>query len=222
MNTSKSSLLTLSLGLMLAAGCSKTNSDTVRPEPAMTEPTAPPEPVVTPEPEPTPEPTPAAEQLPPTPPPLSDGEIAAIAKAANDGEIEHARLAKTKAKDKRVKAYAAMMIKDHGDANKREEALLKRTSLVVIENEAARKLMDDAKVRTETLTNAAKGAEFDRAYMETQVQVHTLVLDMIDNQMLPAAQNPDLKAEIDALRGVIDAHLTAAKEIQAALNQPSA
>ena len=38
MHTSKSSLLALSLGLMLAAGCSKTSSDTTPPEPVMTEP----------------------------------------------------------------------------------------------------------------------------------------------------------------------------------------
>ncbi len=71
MYTSKSSLLSLSLGLMLAAGCAKTSSDTTPPEPAMTEPAAPP--VVLPEPEPSPEPTPAAEQLQPAPPPLTDG-----------------------------------------------------------------------------------------------------------------------------------------------------
>ena len=77
MHTSKSSLLALSLGLMLAAGCSKTSSDTTPPEPVMTEPLPPP-PVVQTEPTPPPEPTPAAEPMPPAPPPLSDGEIAAL------------------------------------------------------------------------------------------------------------------------------------------------
>jgi putative membrane protein len=221
MNTSKSSLLTLSLGLTLAAGCSKTASDTTPPEPAMTEPTEP-TPVVATEPEPTPEPTPAAEPLPPVPPPLSDGQIVAIAMAANDEALEHAKIAKTKAKDRRVKAFAKLMSKDHSDANKREAALVERAGLTTLDSEASRKLVEDAKARTETLTSAAKGAEFDRAYIEAQVQVHTQVLDMIDNQMLPAAQNAELKAEIDALRGVIDAHLSEAREIQAALTQPSA
>ncbi len=221
MQTSKFSLLSLSLGLMLAAGCSKSNSDTTPPEPAMTEPT--PAPVVQQtEPEPMPEPTPAAEQLPPAPPPLTDGEIAAIAKAANDEEIEHAKLAKTRAKDKRVKEFANMMLKDHGDANKRESALAKRGSITAIDSEASRKLTDDATARTETLKSAAKGAEFDRAYMDAQVQVHTMVLDMITNQMIPAATNPELKAELEAMRGVVEAHLVQAKDIQTALNQPSA
>lgn len=221
MHTSKFSLLSLSLGLMLAAGCSKSSTDTSPPEPAMTEPT--PAPVVQQtEPTPTPEPTPAAEQPPPAPPPLTDGEIVAITRAANDGELEHAKIAKTRAKHKRVKEFAHMMTKEHGDANKREDALSKRASITAIDNEASRKLADDAKTRSETLKSAAKGAEFDRAYIDAEVQVHTLVLDMINNQMLPAAQNPELKAELEAFRGTIEAHLTQAKDIQTALIQPSA
>ncbi len=221
MHTSKSSLLSLSLGLMLAAGCSKSNTDTSPPEPAMADPE--PAPVVQQaEPEPVPEPTPAAEPQPPAPPPLTDGEIAAITKAVNDGELEHAKIAKSRAKDKRVKEFAKMMTKDHGDANKREDALSKRASITAIDNEASRKISDDAKARTETLNSAAKGAEFDRAYIDAQVQVHTMVLDMITNQMLPAAQNPELKVELEALRGTIEAHLVQAKDIQTALNQPSA
>jgi putative membrane protein len=219
MHTTKFSLLTLSLGLMFAAGCSKSNSDTTPPEPAMTEPTEP-APVVMAE--PTPEPEPVAEVEPPAPPPLTDGEIVAIAKAAHDGEIEHAKLAKTRAKHKKVKAFAAMLAKEHAEANKREGALIKRVEITLLDNEASRKLAEDAKVRTETLTSAGKGAEFDRAYMETQVQMHTTLLDMLTNRMLPAAQNPELKAEVEAMRAAVEAHLTEAKEIQAELTPPSA
>lgn len=221
MHTSKSSLLALSLGLMLAAGCSKTSSDTTPPEPVMTEPLPPP-PVVQTEPTPPPEPTPAAEPMPPAPPPLSDGEIAAISKAVNDGEIELSRLAKSKARDRRVKEFAAMMTKEHTEANKREDALARRASITAIENETSRKLGEDVKTRAEALKTTAKGPEFDRAYMDAQVQMHTMVLDMITTQMLPAAQNPELKAELEAMRGAVEAHLTQARDIQTSLTQPSA
>jgi len=221
MHPSKSSLLTLSLGLLIAAGCSKTAPDTSPPEPAMTEPT-PPAPVVAPEPEPNPEPVAAAEPVPPAPPPLTDGEITAISMAINEGELEHAKIAKSRAKDKRVKEFAKMMIKEHTAANKREDALAKRASITSIENATSRKLIDDAKLRTETLENAAKGAEFDRAYIDGEVLGHTAVLDMLTNQMIPAAQNAELKAELEALRTSVEAHMLQAKDIQTALNQPSA
>ena len=45
----------------------------------------------------------------------------------------------------------------------------------------------------------------DSAYIDAQVQMHTMVLDMITTQMLPAAQNPELKAELEAMRGAIEA-----------------
>jgi len=220
MHTSKFTLLSLSFGLMLAAGCAKTRTDTTPPEPAMTEPSEP-EPMATVVPEPTPEPTPVVEE-PPAAPPLTDGEILAIARAANDGEIEHAKLAKTRAKHKRVKEFANMMAKEHADANKRAAALTKRAELSATDSEASRKLSEDAKTRSEALKDVAKGAEFDRAYMQHQVEVHTMVLDMLTNQMVPAAQNPELKAEVEAMRGSVEAHLGQAREILAALDQPTA
>jgi predicted outer membrane protein len=127
MHLSKSILLTLPMTLLLSVGCKKESADSSPPEPVTTAPEPTPEPVATPE--PTPEPEPAAAPEPPAPPPLTDGEIATISKAANDGEIEHAKLAKTMAKDKKVKDFAAMMVKDHGDANKRQEALAKKEKI---------------------------------------------------------------------------------------------
>ena len=229
MQISKSTLLTLSFGMMLAAGCTKSSTDTTPPEPAVTTPPpSDPAPAVE-----TPEtPTDAAApgtgetatpaDTTPPPPALTDGEIAAISKAANDGEIEHAKLAKTKAKDKKVKDFAAMMTKDHTDANKRQAALAKKANIEPKESDLSKRLVEDAKTKGEALKGAAKGAEFDKAYIDGQVEAHTMVLDTIDKQMLPAAQNADLKAELEKVRGAVEMHLNQAKEIQAALTKPSA
>lgn len=220
MHLTKSILLTLPMTLLLAAGCKKDSADSAPPEPATT-PAPTPEPLPVAEPEPTPEPVAAAPEAPPAPP-LTDGEIAAISKAANDGEIEHAKLAKTMAKDKKVKDFAAMMVKDHGDANKRQTALAKKEKIEAKESDISKRLTDDASARTETLKATAKGAEFDRAYIAGQVEAHTAVLDLIDKQMLPAAQSPALKAELEKVRGAVELHLGQAKEIQAGLNPPAA
>lgn len=217
MHVTKSILLTLSIGSLLAAGCQKSNTDTVPPEPATTpEPAPTPEPVVAPE--PTPEPAPAAEPAPPpAPPPLSDAEIAAVTKVANDGEIEHGKLAKTMAKDKKVKDFAAMMVKDHTDANKRQDKLVKKAAIVPAESELSKRLADDGKAKAETLKGTAKGPDFDKAYIDAQVEIHTTVLGAIDTQLLPGAQNADLKAELTEMRTKVEAHLNQAKEIQAGL-----
>ena len=59
-----------------------------------------------------------------------------------------------------------------------------------------------------------KGADFDRAYVDDEVKAHQQVLDTIDNQLLPNAQNPELKQLITSVRPVIAQHLDHAKQLQ--------
>lgn len=222
MQVTKSILLSLSIGSLLAAGCQKSNTDTIPPEPAVTTP---------PPADPTPPPdttgdaaggdaaTPAvtAPAAPPPPPPLADGESAAVAKAANDGEIETSKLAKTMAKHKQVKEFAAMMVKDHTAANKRQAALIKKAKIEAKDNDVSIRVSTDAKARVETLKGTEKGAAFDKAYIDAQVEMHIAVLSAIDTQMMPGVQNPELKAELTTTRAAVESHLNQAKEIQTAL-----
>jgi len=218
MHVTKSILLSLSLGSLLAAGCQKSNTDTIPPEPAVTTPA---EPAPEPEPVDTADADAAAAAAtpapPPPPPPLADGESVAVAKAANDGEIETSKLAKTMAKDKKVKDFAAMMVKDHTAANKRHAALIKKAKIEAKDSELSTALTADTKTRVETLKGTEKGAAFDKAYIDAQVEMHTAVLSAIDTRMMPGVQNPELKAELTTTRAAVESHLNQAKEIQTAL-----
>ena len=223
MHVTKSILLALSIGTLLTGGCKKDNSDTAPPEPAVTTPapadTAPVDPA----------PTDAAAgdaaggdaaatpAAPPPPPPRADAEIAAVVKAANDGEIETSKLAKTHAKDKKVKEFAAMMVKDHTAANKRQASLIKKAKIEAKDSDMSTRLAADAKSRVETLKGFEKGVAFEKAYIDAQVEMHTTVLTAIDTQMMPGVQNPDLKAELTTTRTAVEAHLNMVKEIQAGL-----
>jgi len=215
MHVTKSILLTLSIGTLLAVGCKESNTDTVPPEPAVT--TPPPAETVA---EPAPAEPAAAEPVaatPAPPPPLADAEIVAVTKAVNDGEIAHAKLAKTMAKDKKVKDFAAMMTKDHTAANKRHTALAKKAKLELKDSDLSKKLTDDANAKAETLKGMEKGAAFDKAYIDYQVEAHAAVLGAIDTRLMPGVQNPDLKAELEATRAKVEEHHNMAKEIQTGL-----
>ena len=59
----------------------------------------------------------------------------------------------------------------------------------------------------------AATAEVDLLYMETQVAVHTKVLETLDAILLPSADDTDLKAELEATRDEVKAHLDHAQEI---------
>ena len=152
----------------------------------------------------------------PSEPALSDEQIAKITATAHDGEIAAGKLAATNAKDPKVKKFAAMMVKHHGEELKKEEALAKKAKIMPGDSPVSMQMAKDNE-STATTLKGLKGAEFDKAYMDAQVKGHQDVLDAIDKKLLPAAQNADLKAAITAFRPVVETHLKDAKEILAGL-----
>ncbi len=147
---------------------------------------------------------------------LTDAQVLEVVRMANTGEIEQAKLAQTKAKDGRVKKFAAMMVKEHGEANAKGDALAKKNSIEPKASLVSTNLESDTKQATATMASRT-GAEFDKAYMDAQVQEHQAVLDTIEVKLLPAAKSPDLKAMLADVRGHVSHHLTEAKTIQASL-----
>jgi putative membrane protein len=147
---------------------------------------------------------------------LNDGEIAKITDVVNSGEIQQARLAQSQADNPNVQQFAAMMIEDHTRAKENGAKLAVELKLVPEESALATELADGAQ---ETLQSLQTGdsASFDRRYMEAQVNQHQEVLDMLDKQLIPSAQSPELKAELEKTRGVVQHHLDQAKQIKAAL-----
>lgn len=110
-----------------------------------------------------------------------------------------------------------MMVKDHTAANKRQAALIKKAKIEAKDNDVSIRVSTDAKARVETLKGTEKGAAFDKAYIDAQIEMHTAVLSAIDTQMMPGVQNPELKAELTTTRAAVESHLNQAKEIQTAL-----
>jgi putative membrane protein len=171
-------------------------------------------------------PAPAAEAQPAAPAAeaptmtMSDEQIAAITDAANNGEIEQAKIAQKNAKNARVKKFAAMMITDHTQAKQKQKKLLGKLNVTPATSAMASQLETEGQQKLEEI-KALKGAEFDRAYIDAQVEAHQKVLDAFDKQLIPQAKNTDFKALLSEIRPKIAAHLEEAKEIQQALGETS-
>ena len=58
------------------------------------------------------------------------------------------------------------------------------------------------------------GAAYDKAYMDHEVAYHQQVLDALDQQLIPGAQNAQLKDLLQKTRPAIAAHLDMAKQIR--------
>jgi len=162
-------------------------------------------------------PEPAA---PPAPPPLTDAEITGLTDTVNSAEISRGQLALKKSKNQRVKNYAQLMITHHSKAQKEQKALVKKLGVAPKDSDKTIALRARAAESNMALKELS-GAEFDKKYIDDQVEVHRKVLDAFDKDLIPNAQDPELKKQLSEFRPKVEAHLTEALEIQAHLNKAS-
>jgi putative membrane protein len=147
---------------------------------------------------------------------LTDAQIAGITAAAHQSEIDAAKLARKNSKNAKVRAFASKMIKEHTAAMKEETALAKKANLTPEDSDQQSKLKQSAQDSASKL-EGQKGRDFDKAYVQAQVDAHQQVLDMIDNTLLPAAQSADLKAQLQKERPIVQSHLEHAQKLAADL-----
>jgi putative membrane protein len=173
---------------------------------------------------PDPGPPPAAEAAADTPKPgaakaeaakpdaLNDDQIAAITDAANNAGIEEGKIARLKSKDSAVQKFAAKMIAAHEEAKKNQDKLKLGTAESVLGN----KLGTESSSEMNTL-KSSEGKDFDRAYIDAQVDQHQKLLDALNDHLIPSAKNPDLKAYLSQMQPHVARHLKEAQDIQQAL-----
>jgi len=147
----------------------------------------------------------------------NDAQIAAIVVAANQVDINAGQLAKSKAENKEVKAFAERMVTDHTGVNKSAVDLVTKLKVKPEENETSRTLRSNGADTVKKL-KALHGKEFDKAYVDNEVSYHQAVLDAVDNTLIPNAKNDELKSLLVKVRPAFVAHLDHAKHIQATLD----
>jgi putative membrane protein len=149
---------------------------------------------------------------------LNDAQIAHIAVTANSLDSAAGVMAKQKGSAKSVKDFAQTMIDDHSAVNKQAVALATKLNVTPEDNDVSRSLKSSADASTSNLQGKT-GADFDKGYIDNEVTFHQTVLDALDKNLLPGAQNAELKALLEKARPSYAAHLARAKDIQTSLNK---
>lgn len=93
-----------------------------------------------------------------------------MAAMSNQFEIQSSQLAQQKARSAEVKAFAQDMIKDHQMAAQRMKAVMAKAN--ASGDMTTGSVMDEKHQAIMTKLKSASGAEFDRAYVEAQMQAH--------------------------------------------------
>jgi predicted outer membrane protein len=143
---------------------------------------------------------------------LTDAQIAAVTSTANTGEIDMGMIALTRAIAPDVRDFAQMMVTMHGLAQQRAMAVLQTINITPAANPVSDQLKSDADAMTARL-QSADAAQFDLIYISGQVDVHTKVLMLIDQQ-LPNIVAPALRADVTTTRGEVVMHLALATTIR--------
>lgn len=146
----------------------------------------------------------------------SDAEIAATVVAANDTDIENGKLALEKSKNADVKQFANEMIAAHTQLNQQGSALLTKLGVTPADNPTSTSIKTGGESSRATLKGLS-GADFDKAYVNAEVDLHQSVLDQLDNTLIPSAQNAELKSLLEQARPTISAHLDHAKSLKTKL-----
>jgi putative membrane protein len=159
--------------------------------------------------------TTAAATTTPAPAPLTDANIAALLDEANMADSAWGNLASTKGTAASVKDFGRMMMRDHHSLRKQGQDLAKKLNLTPAA--PANDTLPAAVTKMGDSLNAqAKGAAWDKAYIDHEVAVHQSVLSLLQAAQ-GAAQDTSLKALITKATPNVQAHLTKAQDIQSKL-----
>jgi putative membrane protein len=146
----------------------------------------------------------------------NDAQIAGIVVAANTVDIDAGKLAQTMTGQAEVQSFAKQMVTDHTGVNKQASALVKKLKVTPQESDLSKTLKAGGAENIARLKRL-KGKDFDKAYIDHEVDYHQTVIEALDKTLIPNAKNAELKDTLVKTRPAFVAHLAHAKQLQSSL-----
>jgi len=125
---------------------------------------------------------------------------------ANTMEIQLSRMASKQATNPAVKRVATLLVTDHSKNRQEVTALAKKLNVSLTPAAGGDISASDSAAMPAELQGKT-GAEFDRAFVQHQIQLHQSNIQKIQNQMLPAVEEPQLKSYLQKTAKEMQGHL---------------
>ncbi|QPC93812.1 DUF4142 domain-containing protein [Mesorhizobium sp. INR15] len=135
----------------------------------------------------------------------TDPEIAHIAYTAGVLDVEAAKQALKKSKNKEVIDFAKDMVRDHEAVNVQALDLVKKLK-VTPEDNATSKALTKAAAEERAKLAKLKGAAFDKAYVDNEVAYHKQVNGALETLLIPSASNAELKGLLETGLKIFQGH----------------
>jgi putative membrane protein len=146
-------------------------------------------------------------------PQLTDPEIASVAVTANQIDMGYADIAIAKSKDTSILDFARTMKRDHQAIIDQAVALVTKLGVTPKDNPVTQSLLSGA-AKTKQMLNSKSGKAFDKAYIDNEVAYHKTVISTVNDVLIPEAQNAELKALLQKIVPLLNAHLSHAEMLQ--------
>ena len=145
----------------------------------------------------------------------TDADIVAYLVAADSAEIAAGKLASTKATNPSVKSFAKKMTSDHSTMLDATVQLAKKQSVdyATASNDDIGDLRSSGKDALQDLTDKAAGGDWDKDYVDKQVDAHQTVIDHVTD-FAQNAKDPQLASMLKQALPKLQSHLQAAKALQ--------
>ena len=146
----------------------------------------------------------------------SDPQIAHIAYTAGQLDVEAAKQALAKTKNKEVRAFADDMVRDHTAVNKQALDLVKKLKVTPEDNDTSRALTKQAAAKHAELAKLS-GAAFDKAYVANEVAYHKTVNGALETLLIPSSSNAELKSLLQTGLKIFQGHEQHAEHVASEL-----
>ena len=143
---------------------------------------------------------------------MTDANIVYVLDRSNLLDSASGAIAATKGTNSEVREFGKRMMRDHHGLREQGQALAKRLNVTAAAPSGDNSSAEMDRVMS-MLNSAAKGRDFDKAYIDDQVTYHVNLLATATSAM-GAAQNPELKNFIQKAAPAVQAHLDAVQAIQ--------
>lgn len=144
---------------------------------------------------------------------LTDSNIAAIVVGANKIDISAAKIALDQSTHEGVKEFAQRMATDHQSVLDSAVKLVTRLGVTPKSNDLVHALAKQS-MEHEAHLKTLSGREFDKTYIDHEVAYHESVIAVINDQLIPGAENMELKEMLISVVPAFEAHLAHSKMVQ--------
>jgi putative membrane protein len=129
-------------------------------------------------------------------------------------EIHEGRLAAQRSHNPHIRRFASLMVSAHTKTTQGLKAAIRRSGLAPppppMLTDDQRRMMDDLK--------AAHGPDFDKTYIDQQVQAHQMTLNVVQAYVQTGRPGP-IHDAAEATLPIVQHHLDMARDIQAHLDR---